>query len=574
VPQIVSLLPTATAMPAATPALSPAPAPGTLLPPDLTSPNFLAQFKSALKTLAKVVVPPQLTQRPPTDPNAGPLMSPVTDGQPEAPAPVDTDKDAAKHAASLMPALLADLGFAVVPPAFPMPVPPNAVASGTAGAATQPLLQRVVAQPQLPQSAAQAQVPQSAAQAQVPQSAAQPQLPQSAAPVGMQPEATLGLPLQASPVQVQAASDPQLPQAPPETHLAKALPEVQLAQPLPDAQLGQALADLQLAQALPEALLGQALPLLPPQTAPVPLSRQPLDHLKPADQPLSPVSAAMAQPSPATAPDVSATVMLQPAPGPHQPTAAAPAATQGLPIAVAQQASKGGSQSGSASSDHGRHTPDKSATISSEVTPVQSAPASDVAMAAAAATTMPASTDALPVQVGPSQVASQIANHADLIRLPGNQGLQIQLHPDDLGGVQVTVRYSPTGGVELHINAEHAATGALVQAGWGELRDALATQGISPDRLVLSVTGPSNAGQADLSGGGGNRSDPSSYGSNPSGQGSLSSPDGQGQGQSRQDNPQQRSPGWNASVEPVSSPDSSPRVAPAIAVASRIDYRV
>ena len=126
-PQIVSLLPTAPAMPAATPAAATsatsAVAPGTLLPPDLTSPNFLAQFKAALKTIANVVVPPQLTQRPATDPNAAPLMSAVSDdlSQPEVPSAADADK----HAVALMPDLLAELGFAVVPPAFPMPTAPK-----------------------------------------------------------------------------------------------------------------------------------------------------------------------------------------------------------------------------------------------------------------------------------------------------------------------------------------------------------------------------------------------------------------------------------------------------------------
>ena len=158
-----------------------------------------------------------------------------------------------------------------------------------------------------------------------------------------------------------------------------------------------------------------------------------------------------------------------------------------------------------------------------------------------------------------------------MIRLPGNRGLHIQLHPDDLGGVQVTVRYSPSGGVELHINAEHAATGALVQAGWTELRDALASHGISADRLVMSVTTPSGAGTADLSGGG-NRSDPNYSNSS---QASLSSPDSQSQGQSRQDNAQQRtSQTWSGGLEPVASTDDNPRVASATGTPSRIDYRV
>jgi hypothetical protein len=104
---------------------------------------------------------------------------------------------------------------------------------------------------------------------------------------------------------------------------------------------------------------------------------------------------------------------------------------------------------------------------------------------------------AMPVQS--ADVVSQIAHQADLLRLPGNRGVRVNLVPEGLGGVQVTLRYAPGGGLELHISVEHASTGTLVQAGWAQLRDALATQGITPDRLVLSVTGPPSATQTDLS---------------------------------------------------------------------------
>ena len=98
-----------------------------------------------------------------------------------------------------------------------------------------------------------------------------------------------------------------------------------------------------------------------------------------------------------------------------------------------------------------------------------------------------------------TDVATQIAHQADLYRLPGAKGVRIQLHPDDLGGLDVTLRYSAAGGVQLHINVEHAATGQLVQAGWTDLRDALAAQGITPDRLVMSVTAPNGSSGLDLS---------------------------------------------------------------------------
>jgi flagellar hook-length control protein FliK len=485
VPQIVSLLPAAPATPAAAPATPTGVAPVTMLPPDLTSPNFLAQFKSALKNLAGAVALPQIltTARPAAAPNGGPLMSPVTDEHAAAVAdkPVDAN----------MPALLAELGFAIVPPSFVTP-PPVAAAVKTGSPGVQVAQAPVLLIPQPP-----------------------------ARPVVQTETATLPV-------------DP-------------GLSQVQSQTPLPQA----------------------------------PSSPQLFAHLKPSDQaptPAPPAPVVTPQPTLTTAPtpDRSATVIPQPVPAVPAPATAAPAAS---PLVGLQQAAPGsGAQSGNTSRDHGRRTPDKIAPLAADTAVVQSAPvSSDAAMLAAAATSAPVSAGPPLTSVGPSAVVSQIARHADLIRLPGNRGLRIELHPDDLGGVQVTVRYSPAGGVELHINAEHAATGALVQAGWAELRDSLASQGISADRLMMSVTAPSGAGQADLSGGG-NRSDPNAYSSNPNSQGSLSnqtSPNGQGQDQSRQDTPRQpASEGWNGPLDPISSPDGDQRVASATAAPSRIDYRV
>jgi flagellar hook-length control protein FliK len=189
--------------------------------------------------------------------------------------------------------------------------------------------------------------------------------------------------------------------------------------------------------------------------------------------------------------------------------------------------------------------------------------------ASMAQVTAPGSAPADVTAVPPSQVVSQIAHQAELYRLPGNRGVRIQLHPEDLGGVQVTVRYAAGGGLELHINVEHAATGALVQAGWTELRDALATQGIAPDRLVMSVTGPhTTANQPDFSSSGGGSSYRPDAGLAQFGQG------GQSHGQRQDDAADARfSRAWNAPVETTPSTDDSPRVALASA-ASRIDYRV
>jgi flagellar hook-length control protein FliK len=154
-------------------------------------------------------------------------------------------------------------------------------------------------------------------------------------------------------------------------------------------------------------------------------------------------------------------------------------------------------------------------------------------------------------------------------RLPANKELRIQLRPDDLGGVQVVLRYSASGGVELHIAVERAATGTLVQAGWTELREALATQGISPDRLIMSVTAGGGAGQAaDFAGS--SRQDsgsPASFNQNTSSQMSQG-----GQGQARQEHSGPR--GWTgASASGASAPEGGEPVVATMAP-TRIDYRV
>jgi flagellar hook-length control protein FliK len=169
----------------------------------------------------------------------------------------------------------------------------------------------------------------------------------------------------------------------------------------------------------------------------------------------------------------------------------------------------------------------------------------------------------------PAEVVNQIAQQVDLYRLPGSKGVRIQLHPEDLGGVQVTLKYASGGNLELHISVEHAATGALVQEGIGQLRDALATQGFHPDRLVMSVSAAGASSQMDLSSN--NNSNGGAYRSD-SGFAAFT--------QNGQSGQQRDTPGNNASAGFgwSSSRDVSPtsEVAP-IATdlsTSRIDYRV
>ena len=215
---------------------------------------------------------------------------------------------------------------------------------------------------------------------------------------------------------------------------------------------------------------------------------------------------------------------------------------------------------------HKEHAPSRTSAVADAETTV--APVADQIFVAA---TAPTTAAALPRDVHPGQIVSQIAHQAELFHLPGNKGVRIQLHPEDLGGVQVTVRYGAGGGLELHINVEHAATGSLVEAGWTQLRDALATQGISPDRLVMSITSPGGANHLDFSssGGGTFRSDPGFASFAQGGQsGQQRDQTGGGDGSSAARR-------WVTGADPVSSSDDLLRAASAqTGAASRIDYRV
>jgi flagellar hook-length control protein FliK len=306
-----------------------------------------------------------------------------------------------------------------------------------------------------------------------------------------------------------------------------------------------------------------------PTSAPAPAAKHDIANAPRTDMPQG---AAAPQP---TAPDQPP---AEPNPNPNTSDAPAPAALTLQPHGQASTSfgssdlsdSSGFNQSGDRREQHAPSA------LTSAPDPLQASPAGgDQALAtsvvAASANAAPASASAAASAappVHPSQVVSQIVHQAELFRLPGNKGLRIQLHPDDLGGVQVTMRYAAGGGIELHINVEHAATGSLLQSGWTELRDALATHGITPDRLVMSVTAPIDAGQLDFSsnGGGSYRSDPSL----------TSFMQGGGQsGQQRQDGGDDARVwrGWNGgAVEPVTSSDDNSRAATSSA-ASRIDYR-
>ena len=248
------------------------------------------------------------------------------------------------------------------------------------------------------------------------------------------------------------------------------------------------------------------------------------------------------------------------APTTPAPNAAVAVASQAAAVRTGGSGQQGGESAGHGAAHDGGHAPARASAISDPsddtTTPVD-AQTFAAAAADASSATVPSNT-AMPANIHPGDVVSQIAHQADLFRLPGNRGVRIQLHPEDLGGVQVTVR---------------SATGSLVEAGWTQLRDALATQGISPDRLVMSITSPSGATQMDFS----SSSNGSGSGNFRADQGLASFTQG-GQSGQRDGNASEDAAfatrRWTSGPDPVANSDDSPRGASSAVAASRIDYRV
>ncbi len=250
------------------------------------------------------------------------------------------------------------------------------------------------------------------------------------------------------------------------------------------------------------------------------------------------------------------------------------------PVAEAASSGDAAFQANTGSDNTGSHNPrgePASTNLFPSVGELQPAPSRGASTMDQAAQVVGASLPSIPTpplatDVKPSDVVAQIAHQADLYRLPGNRGVRIQLHPEELGGVQVTVRFATSGNLELHISVEHAATGALVQSGWNQLRDALVTQGFSPERLVMSVTGPGGAGaqmgfsSSSNGNGGAYRSDAGLMASMQNGQ----------FGQSRDNAADQpRVVGrWTSTDDATGDSAVSREIATATSAASRIDYRV
>ncbi|TME35939.1 MAG: hypothetical protein E6I75_10680 [Chloroflexi bacterium] len=497
------------------------PAPGAAVVPTAAAPagaepgtaDFLAQLKAALKGLANAVVMPLPGT---VSPPAAAQFSTSPDANVEPTQPPTQTEVAAKTDGPQpadMPEILAALGFVLVPtplqpPAASPPDAANVTATGDGPALA--AAQSLAAGRIQPRAVARYEA--------------------DSSPVTSQTDAAGGQPTVAAPGQSMATPADALATAPADA-------------------LARTLADSTASQAAPQ-----------PQSTTATAS-----HLR--------EMAAASSDAPPAAPQTAAQPAVAPQnlAEPRQKNASAaspPVAGAFGPRPQGQPATTFNSGDSSDSGDRHEHASSRTSSLGDSSTSQATAPASEQTFAATvASTSAPAQSSA----AQPSQVVSQLAHQADLYRLPGNRGVRIQLHPDDLGGVQVTLRYAATGGLELYINVEHASTGALVQSGWTELRDALATQGISPDRLVMSVTGPGNASQLDFS---------SNGGSSGGGYRSESGPAGFMQGEAGQqrhnggDNNETRTwRGWSGGSDPISSSDDMPRTT-APTAASRIDYRV
>jgi flagellar hook-length control protein FliK len=532
-PEIASVASMPTAVPA--PGAAAAPMPAAPVGAEPGTADFLAQLKAALKGLANVVAPMPT----PVSPLGTAQLSTSPDANVQPTQPPTLPDVAAKTSGAQpadLPEILAALGFVLVPtpvqqvPAASAPTPDAANAATAAGGPT-------LAPARLLAAAVPGRIQQHAVMAGAADASPAPSQPDAAA-AGQ----TTGTASGQSALSPEAAASA-------------------LANKPADARAA-ALADSATAQAASQ-LTSQVYPVERSGAwAQSPTANAPHRTEMPA---ASSDAAATAVIAPSVAPQSQAEPRHSDAPAPGS-TAAAPGAIG--PHPQAQPGTAFSSRDPSGSGDRRDHASGPTTSVGDTSTSQATSPASQQTFAATvASTSAPAQSSA----AQPSQVVSQIAHQADLYRLPGNRGVRIQLHPDDLGGVQVTLRYAATGGLELHINVEHASTGALVQAGWTELRDALATQGISPDRLVMSVIGPSSASQLDFSANGGNGGN--GYRSDSGLAGFMQGDGGQQRNGGDSNNDTRTWRGWSGGPDPISSSDDMPRTA-APAAASRIDYRV
>lgn len=83
-------------------------------------------------------------------------------------------------------------------------------------------------------------------------------------------------------------------------------------------------------------------------------------------------------------------------------------------------------------------------------------------------------------------IFAQIAQKAKLMVAPGVTEMQIQLKPEVLGKLNLTIS-SENGQVTAKFNAESHIVKAIIEANLGSLKDALTQQGVKVDQLIVDV---------------------------------------------------------------------------------------
>ena len=176
--------------------------------------------------------------------------------------------------------------------------------------------------------------------------------------------------------------------------------------------------------------------------------------------------------------------------------------------------------------------------------------------------TAPTAPTTADVEVRKADVVSQITRHADLYRSPIGRGVRVQLQPEGMGLVDVTVRYIPTGGLELRMHAESAETGHLLESGSNSLRESLALQGLTAERVVVTFAANANNSNNNSQSFNGSSSD-AAQGWSAQAQGNGNGRDAEGQ--------RNTGPSDGGRVRTDESSEPIERQAPGL---SRIDYRV
>ncbi len=99
------------------------------------------------------------------------------------------------------------------------------------------------------------------------------------------------------------------------------------------------------------------------------------------------------------------------------------------------------------------------------------------------------------VAIDPRQVVHQVARSVQSAAEGGSPSLRVRLDPPELGPLQIDVTVT-SGGVSARLEAESNATQRLLQDNLGQLREALAQQGVAIDKLTIEKH--SDPGRSDL----------------------------------------------------------------------------